>query len=145
SDTLTYQASVRLPRGWKYGTALPVARESAEEIDFEPVSLTTLIDSPLIAGENFRGILLYGDPNSTVQLDIVADNAADLAISEELVDRYKKLVAEANALFGANHYRHYHFLLILSNAMVINGLEHHESNDHCAPEPMLTNSPSFPR
>ncbi|OLE54898.1 MAG: hypothetical protein AUG51_06060 [Acidobacteria bacterium 13_1_20CM_3_53_8] len=145
SDALTYQASVRLPRGWMYGTALPVARESAEEIDFEPVKLTTLIDSPLIAGENFRGILLYGDPNSTVHLDIVADNAADLAISEELVDRYKKLVVEANALFGAHHYRHYHFLLSLSNAMVINGLEHHESSDNRAPETMLTNSAAFLR
>jgi len=33
SDQLQYQASLRIPRGWRYGTALPVAKESGEEID----------------------------------------------------------------------------------------------------------------
>src|SRR5579863_644574 len=49
SDQLQYQASLRLPRGWRYGTALPVARESGDEIDFRPSSLTTLVDSPVTA------------------------------------------------------------------------------------------------
>ncbi len=145
SDSLTFRASLKLPRGWKYGTALPVTSENTETINFEPVSLTTLVDSPVIAGENFRSILLYGDPSSTVQLDITADSAADLAISDELIGGYKKLVAEANALFGAHHYRHYHFLLSLSNAMVINGLEHHESSDNRAPGTMFTNLAAFLR
>ncbi|HEX8709262.1 MAG TPA: hypothetical protein VF723_13525, partial [Pyrinomonadaceae bacterium] len=53
TDELTYRASLRLPAGWKYGTALPVAREERQAINFEPVSLTTLVDSPLIAGVYF--------------------------------------------------------------------------------------------
>src|ERR1700688_4934141 len=49
SDDITYVASLRLPAGWKYGTALPVSKEAAGEIEFAPATLTALIDSPVIA------------------------------------------------------------------------------------------------
>ncbi len=50
---------------------------------------------------------------------------------------YQKLVAEAGALFGARHYRQYHFLLTLSDQVGRHGLEHHESNDSVAAERTL--------
>ena len=50
SDQITFAASLKLPYGWKFGTALPVARQDGDEIDFTPVSLTTLVDSPVISG-----------------------------------------------------------------------------------------------
>ncbi len=46
SDELTYTASLQLPAGWKFGTALEVNRRDGERIEFQPVSLTSLIDSP---------------------------------------------------------------------------------------------------
>src|ERR1017187_4702293 len=49
-DDLQYQASLRLPDSWRFGTALPARPRSGGEIEFETVSLTTLIDSPLSAG-----------------------------------------------------------------------------------------------
>src|SRR5579862_1114946 len=57
-DELQYQASLRIPHGWHYGTALPVAKESGDEIEFRPASLTTLIDSPVSAGVHYRTIEL---------------------------------------------------------------------------------------
>src|SRR5579871_2962134 len=33
SDQLQYQATLRVPNSWRYGTALPIARESGAEID----------------------------------------------------------------------------------------------------------------
>ena len=33
----------------------------------------------------------------------------------QAVKQYKRLVAEAGALFGSRHYRSYHFLLTLSD------------------------------
>ena len=54
SDQVMFEASVRLPQGWKYGTPLPVANATGEEISFQPVSLTTLVDSPIITGEFLR-------------------------------------------------------------------------------------------
>jgi predicted metalloprotease with PDZ domain len=50
SDAVQFAPSVRLPTGWKYGTALTTAQESGNEVSFNPVSLTMLVDSPLIAG-----------------------------------------------------------------------------------------------
>src|SRR6202007_3444398 len=45
SDAVECVPSVRLPAGWKYGTALPTARAPGDEGTFSPVSLTTLVDS----------------------------------------------------------------------------------------------------
>jgi hypothetical protein len=39
ADQLSYSASLRLPAGWKFGTALPVSSQSGDEIHFAPVSL----------------------------------------------------------------------------------------------------------
>jgi predicted metalloprotease with PDZ domain len=50
---------------------------------------------------------------------------------------YRKLVAETGALFGARHYRQYHFLYTLSDQVGEHGLEHHESNDSAAAERTL--------
>ena len=47
----------------------------------------------------------------------------------QTVKQYKRLVAEALALFGSRHYRGYHFLLTLSDHVASFGLEHHESSD----------------
>ena len=50
ADALQYQANLKLPAAWKFGTALPIRRETGAEIEFQPAPLTTLIDSPLSAG-----------------------------------------------------------------------------------------------
>jgi predicted metalloprotease with PDZ domain len=49
-DDVTFVPSVTLPQGWKFGTALEVSRENGSDVEFSPVSLTMLVDSPLIAG-----------------------------------------------------------------------------------------------
>src|SRR5207244_1356498 len=56
SDDLEVTAQLRLPEEWKFGTALPVARTNGNSIEFKTVSLTTLVDSPVLAGRHFRRI-----------------------------------------------------------------------------------------
>lgn len=135
SDDVTFAASVTLPAGWKFGTALPVAHASGNDVEFAPVSLTTLVDSPLIAGVHYRKVELTR-PGETPphQMDLVADEESDLQMSSQDLAAYQKLVAETGALFGARHYRDYHFLLTLSDLVGGHGLEHHESNDSVASE-----------
>ncbi len=131
SDDLTYVASLKLPANWKYGTPLPIASTAAEnggtQITFKPASLTTLVDSPVITGEFLKVVPLAEDPPT--EMDIAADSAAALAPPQEVWDHYKNLVEQANKLFGAHHYRDYHFLLSLSDHVAHFGLEHHESDD----------------
>jgi len=137
TDALSYEATLRLPRGWKFASALPVAKKRGDDVDFSPVSLTTLVDSPVLAGEHFRSIALATDVQPAHHLDIAADNEADLDIGAEQAAAYSNLVREDGALFGARHYDHYDFLLSLTNNFSPNGLEHHESSDERAPETTL--------
>src|ERR1700683_2421751 len=41
-DQMNYQADLKVPPGWRYGTALPIETESGQNIQFKPSSLTTL-------------------------------------------------------------------------------------------------------
>ncbi|MGC1448682.1 MAG: M61 family peptidase [Candidatus Sulfotelmatobacter sp.] len=130
SDDVTFLPSVTLPAGWKFGTALPVAHGNGNDVEFAPVSLTTLVDSPLIAGLHYRKIDLTKPGETPLHtMDLVADAEPDLAMTAQDVAAYQKLVAESGALFGARHYGEYHFLLTLSDQVGEHGLEHHASND----------------
>jgi predicted metalloprotease with PDZ domain len=127
SDDINYSASLKLPEGWKFGTPLPVTSQSGNEIKFATVSLTTLVDSPVITGEFLKVVPLAQDP--VTEMDIAADSAAALDAPPEVWDHYKSLVDQAQKLFGAHHYRDYHFLYTLSDHVAHFGLEHHESDD----------------
>ena len=127
---LQYAVTLRLPAGWKFGTALPREPESSEGLQFSPVSLETLVDSPLIAGAHFRTIDLTPGAKPAHELHLVADSEAALAMKPEEAAHFSRLVAETGALFGARHYRSYHFLLTLSDHVAHFGLEHHESSDN---------------
>ncbi|HEX3875597.1 MAG TPA: hypothetical protein VHW24_01335 [Bryobacteraceae bacterium] len=129
TDALQYQANLKLPGSWKYGTALPIQRESGSDIEFQPASLTTLIDSPLSAGAHYRTIELGTDNNIPHFLHIAADSDHALDAPAETIQSFKNLVKEAGALFQSRHYRDYHFLLTLSDHVAHFGLEHHESSD----------------
>ncbi|HZQ22585.1 MAG TPA: M61 family peptidase [Terriglobales bacterium] len=136
SDSLKYEASLRLPAGWKYGTSLE-GKESGGEIKFSPVSLTMLVDSPVIAGEYLRVVPLAENPRT--EMDIAADSPAALEAPDYVWQQYKQLVEQAQKLFGAHHYRDYHFLYSLSDHVAHFGLEHHESDDSRVGEHALVN------
>jgi predicted metalloprotease with PDZ domain len=138
TDQLSYQATLGIPKGWRFGTALPVERESAGVIEFKPSSLTTLVDSPLIAGKYFQTIDL--SPGSPVPyfLHVAADSARAADVAPELITSWRQLIKEETALFGPGHFRDYHFLLALSDHIQpYAGLEHHESSDNRVMEKAL--------
>ncbi|MEA2568883.1 MAG: hypothetical protein QOI24_884 [Acidobacteriota bacterium] len=143
SDAISFEASVRLPAGWKFDTALPIAQQSGDTTTFAPVSLTTLIDSPLIAGEFVRTIPI--DNDGKLHVTLAADSAQALALSDERIAQVRNLVGETDALFGARHYRNYRWLVGLSDALDVNGLEHHESSDNRAPERAYVDTTSVER
>jgi predicted metalloprotease with PDZ domain len=138
TDDLTYVATLRVPNGWKYGTALELAQETDDgSAEFKPVSLTTLVDSPVLTGEYFRSIPLATDVQPPHRLDLAGDSRDAVEIPKDQTEAYSQLVREVQALFQAHHYNHYDFLLSLSDHMDPNGLEHHQSSDNRAPERML--------
>lgn len=133
SDDLTYSASLQVPAGWKYGTALPVANETSGAIEFQPANLTTLVDSPVLMGAHIRLIDLSPGQKPEHHIHIAAETGSGLEASPELVQQWRQLVAETGALFGARHYRHYDFLLTVSDNVETDGIEHNESSDNRVP------------
>jgi len=137
TDQLQYKANLKVPSGWRYGTALPIDRESGNEIAFKASSLTTLIDSPVQTGANFKTVDLSPGEPVAHYLHIAADSERATRITDDEIKHYRNLVDEANTLFGAHHYRDYHFLLTLSDHVAHFGLEHHESSDDRVDEDSL--------
>jgi predicted metalloprotease with PDZ domain len=135
---LMVQPSVALPEGWGYACALEPAGADANTARFKTVDLQTLVDSPLIAGANFKRIDISENGAPPVSLDFVADRAANLAASPQQVKQHQALVRQASALFGGHHYRHYDFLVTLSDRTVHFGLEHHQSSDDRTDAEFLT-------
>jgi predicted metalloprotease with PDZ domain len=137
TDNIIVKASIRMPAAWKFGTALTVDEQRGGEVTFRPVTLTTLVDSPLIMGNHFREIVITPPGEERPHfLDIVADSEAALDISNNLIARYRQLVRESGALFHARHYDSYRFLVSLHGTRE-DGLEHHESSDDRLPEMAL--------
>ena len=145
ASELRYDATLKLPAGWKFGTALRPSRGDRADgtVMFSAVSLETLVDSPLIAGRFFRTVELTPGQDVAHFLHLVSDSAAALEIKTEDVAKLSRLVAESHALFGARHYRSYHFLLTLSDHVDAGGLEHHESSDNRTDEETLIDEERF--
>ncbi len=135
---LVYAASLRLPEGWSFGTALPVASRSGDQVTFEPVPLVTLMDSPVIAGAYMRQVDLTPPGGVPHAMEVVADGPSALKLSTEMQKEFAALVAEALRLFGSHHYNSYTFLVVLSDHTTHFGLEHHESSENRSYERAFT-------
>lgn len=127
SDELKFEASMRMPANWQFASPLPVSSQSGQEVHFVPVSLTTLVDSPVLTGQYMRMEPTGEDPHH--ELDLAADSAAALDGPPDFFEHQRNLATQAQKLFGAHHYPNYHFLYSLSDHVAHFGLEHHASDD----------------
>jgi len=137
----TVKARVRIPAAWKYDA--PVRGEQLEPglVALPEMSAETLVDSPFFAGEFTRTIELTTIAPAT-RVSLFADASADLAIADADIAHWRRLVLEAEALFGTDHYRSYTWLVAMGDTLVNNGVEHHESTDIRMKESLFT-KPEF--
>ena len=129
SRRIPTEASLKLPSGWTMASALRPLTADANITRFAPVSLETLIDSPVYAGRHTARLDL--DPGAAVEvhMNLFADEPESLAVAPAQVQGYRNLVKQAYALYGSHHYAHYDFLYSLSDQVEKNGLEHHQSSE----------------
>jgi predicted metalloprotease with PDZ domain len=137
TSAIAVDTTVKLAKGWSYDCALPLQLMGDNIVKLPTVSLSTLGDSPLIAGRNFRSIRLTDFPVPT-RVSIAADAPSDLAIAPGLIDRLRTLVAETTTVFGPGHYRSYVWLLSLGDVLDHDGTEHLESSDIRQPDALFT-------
>ncbi len=129
AHTLRYQPSLVLPAGWKYATALQANSSNGTETGFEAVSLETLIDSPVIAGVNLKRYDLAPGKALAHDLNVLSDVPQATVVDDKVLAHLRELVTQAGLLFRSHHYRHYDFLLTVSDHTAHFGLEHHQSSD----------------
>ena len=106
------------------------------EVAFKPISLDMLVDSPVIAGEFYRNVDIT-PVASPFTMNSTWWPTAPLEPEPRKSEADDEPGSESGKLFGARHYRDYHFLLTLSDHVAHFGLEHHESNDSRLPERTL--------
>jgi len=136
NDQDPFTASIRLPAGWRYRSSLPMARMAADRVEFDTVSLRSLVDSPLIAARYLRTAALRG--RRPVEIAITAETQAGLALTPRQHEHFMHLVGEAEALFDGPRYEHYTVLLSLGDAIDHYTLEHLESSENRLPANALS-------
>jgi predicted metalloprotease with PDZ domain len=131
---LTVTPTVILPSGWHTATSLKTVAGAMEPtssvVNFQPVSLEQLVDSPMISGRYFREIALAPDVSPRHYLDIVADHPEDLEVPQARVDELSQAIRQAGLLFRSHHYDEYRFLITLSNNISGEAIDHHQSLDN---------------
>jgi len=130
---------------WIAQTALPEPRVSGNRVSYAPATLERLVDSPLDAGTAYKQFVLLDKNGFTNEVDAFADRPSQFALAPKNLDGLKNIVGEMDAIYGARHWRHYHFLLTISDAMPGNGVEHTSSSDDGSDGNALTDPGDFMR
>ncbi|QJW99631.1 M61 family metallopeptidase [Frigoriglobus tundricola] len=126
ADDQPVSVRLRLPDGWKHATALKAHEKKGQgdAIAFRTVSLTALVDNPLIAGRHLKTFKLDAGSGPPAFLHLTSESPEALNLDPKEVGLYSRVVREAWALFGGAHYPEYHFLVVCSDALGQFGLEH---------------------
>lgn len=124
-DEIIVEPFLKIPDSFAWACPLEIVGERTledgkRELRFAPVDVRTLIDSPLLAGLHAHREILSDD----VELLVVADRPDLLPALPEQLDCHRRLIAEADALFGTRPFAKYHFLMACSDQVGGMGLEH---------------------
>jgi predicted metalloprotease with PDZ domain len=140
---LTVTPTVTLPNGWYMATSLKtvlgVMESTSSVVNFQPVSLEQLVDSPMIAGRYFREIALAPDVSPRHYFDVVADHPEDLEVPQARIDELSQAIRQAELLFRSHHYDDYRFLMTLSNNISGAAIDHLQSLDNRRPAKFFYN------
>jgi len=126
---------VKLPTGWAWGGALRARSGPAAAgegwTEFQTETLETLLDSPLYAGINYRRFEL--DSPGTARpaaLHVFRAREATQPPSDAQIEAHRRLLQQAEKLFGFRPWRHYDLLLADGKGFGHIALEHHESSEN---------------
>lgn len=127
---INFDVTVKLPEGWDYATALETASRNGNVVRFKTASWETVIDSPLIAGKYMRKYDLDPGGRSRVTLNAMGDEPGMADAPPQAIEALRRLVVQADKLYGARHYDTYDFLLSISDRLATAGIEHQRSSDN---------------
>lgn len=128
---IAVDASVKLPDGWDYATALETKAVQDGWVRFRTAALDVVMDSPLFAGKYMRKFDLDPGGKSRVTLNVMGDEPGQVNPGPEIIETHRNLVKQADRLFGgARHFDHYDFLVSVSDRLATAGTEHQRSSNN---------------
>jgi predicted metalloprotease with PDZ domain len=142
---LPVAAQVTLPPGQMLVSALEVdltagasaTTSAGAVVRMAPVPLDLLVDAPAYAARQQRTIVLgaAGAAGAApVTLDVLADDAANLAVPAAEVEKLRALVTQTARVFGPPPFRRYHVMVTLSDVVPsAGGIEHLEEGENNLP------------
>jgi predicted metalloprotease with PDZ domain len=136
SRGIEVQASLILPKDWSAACALGVASAEGPRTTYAPVPLDELVDSPVLAGRNFKQVAL--DQGGAIRLNLAGDSHGLLDAAEDQIALHRALISEADELFGARHFDRYEFLAAVSDEIGGGGVEHQRSSEIVVPASYFT-------
>jgi predicted metalloprotease with PDZ domain len=113
---------VELPDAWEFACALELLQRNGPLVTFATAPLDVVVDSPLLAGKHCRRYAL--DPQ--VMLNVFADRPQQAEVGKQPIECLRKLVKQADRLFGARQFPNYQFLVAASDELSALGVEHHQ-------------------
>ena len=122
---IEYEAKLLVPSDWHCACGLVATSHANGVVQFAPVTLERLVDSPVLAGAHLKKIPLTQVTGVPHFLDVATDDDRT-QFPADLVAGLTQVANEAGALFGGRGYRSFHFLLGISDDIPNFGLEHHE-------------------
>ena len=119
AKNILYDVELKIPEKWPAASALRPKREGGT-LTFSNVNLTTLIDSPFIAGP-FMKSYKVNKAEPIVHVHIIGEKKEDAIMPDAQLKVITKMVAEAKALFKFEPFKKYDFLILgtTSNLTII--------------------------
>lgn len=137
ADRDTVSTAVKLPQNWRAATALRCSVDldaksngsTSNTIQYESVSFRVLLDSPVMAGLHYQSFVLAEGSDITPphELHVFGDTAKELALNEEVLNKYRAMVHQTSLLMKNHPFDRFDILLGISSRLPKNGLEHSRS------------------
>ena len=138
---VSVQATLQLPAGWKYATALrpdpQFAAAGSDRVTFIAEPLEVLVDSPVFAGRLLRQYELAPGSSTPVTMSVFAEDALDLAATDAQLEIHRRMVREAQLALGPPRFDRYQLLVALTEQLGSIGIEHHRSSQNTLPPAYL--------
>jgi predicted metalloprotease with PDZ domain len=126
---LTIDPAILLPPNWQQGSSLHVTSEGNGRVNFTPISLERLIDSPVLAGQFFLAVQLKSSWPAELDFTCDSQDCLDNWDKAQALELFSRLVDQDRAMFGFRHWEKLHILISQNKASnaVTDGLEHEDS------------------
>jgi predicted metalloprotease with PDZ domain len=118
-----------LPAGLRAFTSLELVEAKGGDMGFAPVSLETLLDSPVHAARYAKRVPLMTTAAGSVWFDLLAERPADLAGPSEQINQLRRMVTQTQATFGPAPFGRYEIIARMSDNGSSGGTEHRRSSE----------------